>query len=129
MGATVSVTVKVRHGDQWSLPGNSCSFIVDFTDSVYDLSNYMKPQMSIYPNPNTGEYFSLDFDNLPKKNSVLHVTVFNSGGKLISEWTKNTNSNTHISETYSFNSKLSKGMYLIQVDLAGNLYQQKLIVR
>ncbi|MFK7755602.1 MAG: M43 family zinc metalloprotease [Flavobacteriales bacterium] len=129
LGQTISVRLRVRYGDAWSLPGNSCSFIIDQVDSVGDAFGLGEPSMTIYPNPNNGEYFSLDLENLPEGTNVIHVTVYNSAGKRVMSWTNNIYSNTHISETYSFNNKLSKGMYLIQVDSAGYNYQQKLIVR
>ncbi len=125
----VLVSVKGKFGDTWGESGAPCSFTYEVIDNVNGLPDIDDSILSLYPNPNSGEQFSLDLHNLPPGNHVIDIKIFDSNGKLITEWIKQNNGITHISETYSFDNKLSKGMYLVQVDFAGRKYQQKLIVK
>jgi len=128
-GENFSIKVKALFGDTWTEFSNSCDYTLEIIDNINGIVGLDNLAIGIYPNPNSGRYFSLDIENLPHGNNVIDIMIFSSNGKLIDSWTAEQNGSTHISETYSFNNKLSTGMYLVQVDFAGNNYQQKLIVK
>ncbi len=128
-GEAFSVQLRALYGDIWSPYGAECFFTYEIVDNIMDWGAESAVQMQIYPNPNSGEEFSIEIDNLPVGNDVIEITVFDTNGRLIESWLKEINGNTLISETYSFNSKLSKGMYLIQVGSEGHMRQEKLIVK
>ena len=124
-----SVQLRARYGEIWSEFGDECSFILQVVDNINSWDNEQEIIINVYPNPNPGNEFSIDLENLTTSNNVLDISVYDSNGRLIKTWLEEQDGNTHISKTYSFDDKLSRGMYLIQVDSAGRMYQQKLIVK
>ena len=124
-----SVQVRARHGEAWSEYGDECTFTLEVVDNILSWDDQQEILISVYPNPNSGNEFSIDLENLTATNNVLDISVYDSSGRFIKTWSEEQNRNTHISKTYSFDDRLSSGMYLIQVDSAGQMYQQKLIVK
>jgi uncharacterized membrane protein YkoI len=70
----------------------------------------------------------MDFYNLSANGDVLKIKVYDTAGRLIYTF-ETEKRNSHISETYRFENKLSRGVYLIQVNDSGQDYNGKLIVR
>ena len=124
-----SIQLRARYGDVWSEYGDECFFNLQVIDNVESREESAEAQISIYPNPNLGNEFSINIENLIQGNNVLDIAVYDSNGRLVKVWSEELNGSTQISKTYSFDNKLSTGMYLVQVDSAGRMYQQKLIVK
>ncbi len=126
-GEEIAIAIRARYGESWSDFGTPCVFIYDAEDSVSEF-RLEDLGVKIYPNPNDGQKFSMDFYNLSANGDVLKIKVYDTAGRLIYTF-ETEKRNSHISETYRFENKLSRGVYLIQVNDSGQDYNGKLIVR
>jgi len=127
-GSEVSMKLRARYGEVWSDFGSSCSYSFDAENAITEIL-FEEAGINVYPNPNNGEEFSMEFNNLLEGESVLEIAVYSTGGSLIKSFRTQKRNTAYISETYSFENKLSRGVYLIRVSDSGRNYNGKLIVK
>jgi hypothetical protein len=85
-----------------------------------DLPSYSASDALIYPNPNNG-VFHLQLKNSIKQIDVKFISIYNLQGDLIFQ-------TNHFESDFEIK-KLTKGIYLMQIQFSRNKLTKKLIVQ
>jgi hypothetical protein len=80
---------------------------------------------SIYPNPNNGDFVNVNLSNLEKGN--LQVRVLDAAGRAVV--TRLYSVESSLQTALLFDTKLSTGLYMMEMTNAGNMQTQRLIVQ
>lgn len=122
------VAVRTQVGNDWSDWGATCSVTTDFGTFVEEGSND-DPSLQIFPNPNNGEKISIEIRNPLQGADVIMLELFSASGQLVDTIEIPTDSGGYLKTTYTFENKLSAGMYFIKYWMNDSALEQKMIVR
>lgn len=122
------VVVRAQVGDDWSEWGSVCTVSTDFGTFVEESDNE-ENNMQIFPNPNSGEKISIEISNPGQGNDVIMLELFNASGQLVDTIEIPNDTGGYLKTTYTFENKLSAGMYFIKYWINGSALEKKMIVR
>jgi PKD repeat protein len=123
-----NVAVRTQIGDNWSEWGSVCTVSIDFGTFVEE-GNNEGTNLQIFPNPNNGEKISIEISNPGQGVDVIVLELFNASGQLVDTIAIPTDSSGYLKTTYTFENKLSAGMYFIKYWLNDRALEKKIIVR
>ncbi|TXB65346.1 PKD domain-containing protein [Vicingus serpentipes] len=134
---TYNIRVRAFVGSSWMQYGLDCSITTSPAtivsgDVVARLANINEVEeeivptsITIYPNPNQGEYLYVELSDLGKDAELIVVDVY---GKQIHKEFLNTEESNY-NTTVRFDQKLTSGFYLVTIISNGKSITKKLIVR
>jgi hypothetical protein len=138
-GQTYSVRVRANVGGVWGNYSSVCAVTIgssaisplnedlrQFTakEIVSDIQDY---KLNVYPNPSDNNGFDVSIDGLTKAEN-LTLSIFDIYGKLVYMEKFNAQSNGPVIRLNT-NGSLSKGIYLVQIQIEEKLINQKVIIR
>ncbi len=82
-------------------------------------------ELAVYPNPNNGESINISMSGLQK--GMLQVRVLDAAGRAVA--TRAYTVESSLQTTLTFDETLSSGVYVIEMNNAGNLKTDRLIVQ
>jgi PKD repeat protein len=138
---TYDVIVRARIGGNWIAFGSTCSLTITGASSMViyggppqghrnlEIENNGEPTtVTIYPNPNNGQFVFLNVNNAGAENNKMLVNVTDLYGKIVySEQMPVSASYTH--QQITFNRTLAKGMYFVNVIIGEEKYSNKMIIK
>ncbi len=95
---------------------NERTLVANFTATVSITDNNEANKISIYPNPNTGQ-FTVEFEN--NYSGLISVKIYSMTGSIIEEYILNKNEEK-LSHKFNFES-ISSGNYLIEISTLNNV--------
>ncbi|WP_458627634.1 S8 family serine peptidase [Winogradskyella sp. PC D3.3] len=124
VGETYTVTINHKN----TLSGGLQNYSLIITGGILSslgVSESSFDQLSIYPNPNKGQ-FTISFDSSLNNNSDVKIDIYDISGRLVY---KNTfaNNSARFNETINL-SGVASGVYVANISKGGNVTSQKIII-
>jgi hypothetical protein len=88
-------------------------------------SELVEVSASIYPNPNNGSTFNVNFTDLNSES--VQVRLMDAMGRVV--YNKNYSVNGSLNQTISFDSQLASGIYMIELVDGTESFTQRMVVR
>ncbi|NNE56057.1 MAG: T9SS type A sorting domain-containing protein, partial [Flavobacteriales bacterium] len=126
-GESYHISVRSKVGETWSDYGATCTVGLSTSTGIAGLDDAL--DVSIYPNPSSGDKIFIEFGNFYESNHVSEFEVFNATGKLIESFTLSDEMLSPTGTEHFFENTLSTGMYILRFTVNGNALEEKLIVR
>lgn len=88
-------------------------------------SELVEVSASIYPNPNSGSAFNVNFTDL--SNESVQVRLIDAMGRVV--YNKNYSVEGSLNQTITFDTQLASGIYMVELVDGNESYSQRMIVR
>ena len=109
-----------------SVSGTSASGALAEGSAVsQERSEVVEVSASIYPNPNSGSAFNVNFTDL--SNASVQVRLIDAMGRVV--YNKNYSVEGSLNQTITFDTQLASGIYMVELVDGNESYSQRMIVR